>query len=48
MKGMGSIELPPAKCLAFSKDLAHEVICREAKRQGGELELLVIGPMTNL
>lgn len=48
VKGMGSIELPPAKCLAFSKDLAHEVICREAKRQGGELELLVIGPMTNL
>lgn len=47
-EGLGTIKLPPAGHLVFSEDAAHEVIRREAERQGGELELLVIGPMTNI
>lgn len=46
--GLGTIVLPSAGSLTFSKDKAPEVIHREAKRRCGELELLVIGPMTNI
>lgn len=46
--GLGTVELPPAASLAFSEDRAPALISREAKRQGGRLELLVIGPMTNI
>lgn len=47
-EGLGTIKLPLASHLTFSKDLAHEVIHREAVSRGGELELLVLGPMTNI
>lgn len=46
--GLGNIRLPEAVHTPFSKDMAPEVIRRLAEDAGGELELLVTGPMTNI
>ncbi len=48
VSGLGNIELPEAKRLGFSELGAVELILREAEKCEGELELLVIGPMTNI
>ena len=40
--------IPDACRTSFSKDMAPEVIRRIAEEEKGELELLVIGPMTNI
>ncbi|MEG0369830.1 MAG: nucleoside hydrolase [Hungatella sp.] len=46
--GLGNIVLPPAKNHRFVQENAVEVIRMHAEQQDGELELLVIGPMTNI
>lgn len=46
--GLGNIELPAATASRFAEDNAVEVIRRKAEELNGELELLVIGPMTNI
>ncbi len=46
--GLGDVVIPTAEHSEFSKDRAPEVIRRIAAGEGGALELLVIGPMTNL
>lgn len=46
--GLGNIELPVATASRFAEDNAVEVIHRKALELNGELELLVIGPMTNI
>ncbi|NLL71615.1 MAG: nucleoside hydrolase [Epulopiscium sp.] len=46
--GLGTITLPEAKIRTFCEDNAIEMIRKEAKKQKGNLELLVIGPMTNI
>lgn len=46
--GLGDVVIPDAKEYAFTKDLAPEVIKRIADEENGKLELLVIGPMTNI
>lgn len=46
--GLGNLELRDAEEYPFSKDMAPEVIRRIAEEANGELELLVIGPMTNI
>ena len=46
--GLGDVIIPDARRTSFSKDMAPEVIRRIAEEEKGELELLVIGPMTNI
>ncbi|WP_186802643.1 nucleoside hydrolase [Lacrimispora celerecrescens] len=46
--GLGDIVLPTAVDSDFAKENAIEVIRRYADERNGELELLVIGPMTNI
>lgn len=46
--GLGDVIIPDAQEFQFTKDLAPEVIKRIADEENGELELLVIGPMTNI
>jgi len=46
--GFGDVELPEAEDYPFSKDMAPEAIRRIAGEENGELELLVLGPMTNI
>ncbi len=46
--GLGDVVIPDAKETSFSRDMAPEVIRRIAEEENGELELLVIGPMTNI
>ena len=45
--GLGDLELPVAK-REFDKRIASELIYEMAVEEKGELELLVIGPMTNI
>lgn len=46
--GMGTIQLPRAQKSRFDPRVASELIYDTAVACGGELELLVIGPMTNI
>lgn len=46
--GLGTVMLRDADEYPFSKDMAPEVIRRIAKEENGKLELLVVGPMTNI
>ena len=46
--GLGNVVLPDAPEEKFSKEIASEAIWRIAGEEDGELELLVIGPMTNI
>lgn len=46
--GFGNVVIPEAKVKLFAEDNAVELICKEAEKQSGKLELLVIGPMTNI
>ncbi len=46
--GLGDVVLPEAQTMTFSRDYAPEVIRRIAAQEGGRLELLVVGPMTNI
>ena len=46
--GLGDIVLPTAVTSNFAEENAIEVIRRKADELKGELELLVIGPMTNI
>ena len=46
--GLGNIKLPDAAHKQFDKRLASELIYQTAVEEKGELELLVIGPMTNI
>lgn len=48
MTGMGSIKLPTARKNTFDPRVASELIYDVAVECKGELELLVIGPMTNI
>lgn len=46
--GLGNVNLPDAKSAEFDDKNAVDLIYEEALRQNGNLELLVIGPMTNI
>lgn len=46
--GLGNVVLKEAEEYPYSKDMAPEVIRRIAEEENGELELLVVGPMTNI
>lgn len=46
--GLGNIILPHAEKLQFSDIIASEMIYQVAKACGGELEILAVGPLTNL
>ena len=46
--GLGTIILPEAKNSDFDKRIASRFLYEKAVEQKGELELLVIGPMTNI
>jgi len=46
--GLGNVVLQEAEEYPYSKDMAPEVIRRIAEEENGELELLVVGPMTNI
>ena len=46
--GLGSVELPEAKKRKFSKYRAPELIYNTAVECAGELEILAIGPLTNI
>lgn len=46
--GLGSVVLREAEEYPYSDDRAPEVIYRIAKEEQGRLELLVVGPMTNI
>ncbi|HIU87640.1 MAG TPA: nucleoside hydrolase [Candidatus Avilachnospira avistercoris] len=46
--GLGTISLPEAKDKKFDKRIASELIYETAVEEQGELELLVVGPMTNI
>jgi len=48
LTGLGSIELPSAKHHSFDSRTASRFLYETAKACGGELELLVTGPMTNI
>jgi len=48
LTGLGDIELPAAAKSSFAKEYAPDLIRKTAAELNGELELLVIGPMTNL
>lgn len=47
-KGLGSIILPDAINSNFDERIASRFIYEEAKKRNGELELLVLGPMSNI
>lgn len=47
-KGLGTVTLPPATHSRFHPVIASELIYQTAVEAEGELELLVIGPMTNI
>ena len=47
-EGLGDTVLPEAKDYPFSAQMAPEVIKRIAEEECGRLELLVVGPMTNI
>ena len=46
--GLGNVILRDAEEYPFSESMAPEVIRRIAEKEQGELELLAVGPMTNL
>ena len=46
--GLGTVQLPTASRLQFDPRVASELIYEAAVEYKGELELLVIGPMTNI
>lgn len=46
--GLGSISIPSAEKKTFDKKIASEFLYEKALECNGELELLVIGPMTNI
>ena len=46
--GLGSVELPKATKTDFDSRKAAQFLYETAVKQNGELELLVIGPMTNI
>lgn len=46
--GLGDVVLPEAKNVEFSKMAAPELIRKIAEEENGKLELLVVGPMTNI
>ena len=46
--GLGTVQLPAASRLQFDPRVASELIYEAAVEYKGELELLVIGPMTNI
>jgi len=48
LRGLGESTLPEAQRLQFDKRIASDLIYETAVECGGELELLVIGPMTNI
>lgn len=48
LTGMGNVKLPSAQKNAFDPRVASELIYDTAVECKGELELLVIGPMTNI
>ena len=47
-EGLGDVTLPAAEDVPFTKEAAPELIRRIAEEEGGRLELLVVGPMTNI
>lgn len=47
-KGLGTVTLPPAQHSKFHPTIASELIYQTAVEEAGQLELLVIGPMTNI
>ena len=46
--GLGSVQLPTAQHRQFDAKIASQMIYDTALAKGGELELLVTGPMTNV
>ncbi len=48
VSGLGTIKLPRASRSSFDRRMAPELIYEAALEEKGELELLVIGPMTNI
>lgn len=46
--GLGTIKLKRSEKLEFEKDIASEFIYKKAKELNGDLELFVLGPMTNI
>lgn len=46
--GMGSVMIPAANHTEFAKENAIETIRKYAEQYAGELELFVVGPMTNI
>lgn len=46
--GLGNVVLRDAEEYPYSEDMAPEVIRRIAEGEKGDLELLVVGPMTNI
>lgn len=47
-EGLGDVTLPSAENVPFTKETAPELIRRIAEEEEGRLELLVVGPMTNI
>lgn len=47
-EGLGDVTLPAAENVPFTKETAPELIRRIAEEEEGRLELLVVGPMTNI
>ena len=47
-EGLGYVTLPAAENVPFTKETAPELIRRIAEEEEGRLELLVVGPMTNI
>ena len=47
-EGLGDGTLPAAESVPFTKETAPELIRRIAEEEEGRLELLVVGPMTNI
>ena len=45
--GMGSVKLPKSK-VSISSDKAYKVIYEEAVKLDGELEIIALGPLTNI
>ena len=46
--GLGSVVIPDAKVKTFDRRIASRFLFETAKECGGELELFVTGPMTNI
>lgn len=47
-EGLGDVTLPSAENVPFTKETAPELIRGIAEEEEGRLELLVVGPMTNI